>query len=145
MKKNLILSAFLVLNVLSHAQTQGVNILGIRPVPAGSNTSSEWFDLASNSEGIALSAKTVARATRTEPVIKTTILPLLQNGFVKVDLGAKIPSTVVLTDDMGKTILQKNLETQRIALDLSDLSSGNYILTVETGKGRTTQKLVINH
>ena len=74
------------------------------------------------------------------------IYPNPTTGFVNIDLGnqnLESNSIVKLFDIQGRMILTKEMKTAIDNVNISNLSDGVYLITIENGSYRTTKKIVL--
>jgi len=74
------------------------------------------------------------------------IYPNPTTGFVNIDLGnqnLESNSIVKLFDIQGRMILTKEMKTAIDNVNISNLSDGVYLITIENGSSRTTKKIVL--
>lgn len=76
---------------------------------------------------------------------KATNLSIYPNPFTEeltISLDQDQKSEVTITDITGKAIVNQNFNTQIIKLDLSIISSGQYIVSIKNDNSITTRKIV---
>ena len=74
-----------------------------------------------------------ASLSRTDPPVRVYPNPLGPDGTLVVTLPAGIPTTLRLTDDLGRLYLQRSvIDQSSVRLDLAHLPAGRYTLTVRT-------------
>ena len=74
------------------------------------------------------------------------IYPNPTTGFVNIDLGnqnLESNSIVKLFDIQGRMISTKEMKTAIDNINISNLSDGVYLITIENGSSRTTKKIVL--
>lgn len=74
------------------------------------------------------------------------IYPNPTSGFVNIDLGnqnLESNSIVKLFDIQGRIISTKEMKTAVDNINISNLSDGVYIITIENGSSKTTKKIVL--
>jgi subtilisin-like proprotein convertase family protein len=74
------------------------------------------------------------------------IYPNPTSGFVNIDLGnqnLENNSIVKLFDIQGRIISTKEMKTAVDNINISNLSDGVYIITIENGSSKTTKKIVL--
>lgn len=74
------------------------------------------------------------------------IYPNPTTGFVNIDLGnqnLESNSIVKLFDIQGRMISTKEMKTAIDNVNISNLSDGVYLITIENGSSRTTKKIVL--
>ncbi len=82
---------------------------------------------------------------------KLVVLPNPATDLLRVDLDLAAKNekvTMVLVDWMGRLVrtqVLSNFEAGVVNLNVADLPSGNYILSVQTEEGRTARKVAICH
>ncbi len=62
-----------------------------------------------------------------------------------VNTASSEPSSIILTDILGKEIGEFEIENNSLSINTTDLSDGMYYLTLKNKKNSSTQKLVIRH
>lgn len=72
------------------------------------------------------------------------VIPNPASSKVTVTLQSATDATVSLSDIMGRTVLSQRISGQSATIDTSTLSRGTYIVAVETAKGRSVKKLILN-
>jgi len=75
------------------------------------------------------------------------IYPNPTSGIINIDLGNVIidgKSTIKLYDIQGRMITTKEMNSSVDQLNISDLSEGVYMVTIENGSSKTTKKIVLN-
>ena len=75
------------------------------------------------------------------------VVPNPAHGTVVVETEgvAAAGGTVTVTDATGKTVLRASLLSDRQQLDIADLPTGTYFVTLTTAKGTSTRKLIIEN
>lgn len=72
------------------------------------------------------------------------LFPNPSSGLFYVSIPDNLSASVLsLTDLNGKLILQRNLAASTEAIDVSDIAKGIYIVTLQSSRGTTQKKLVI--
>ena len=66
--------------------------------------------------------------------ISTSSMPNAQNNS----------STLVITDMLGNTVKKTQLNTQHVTINIADIEAGVYFITVTSGTGVCTQKVVVS-
>lgn len=78
-----------------------------------------------------------------DPLVKAYPVPTGATLTIELDLALlRDPAVFSLTDSRGRTILQTTTRNRRTDLDLSNQSSGMYILRIQVGEKQTTRKVV---
>ena len=74
------------------------------------------------------------------------IYPNPTTGIVNIDLGASLSDTSIvnLFDIQGRIISTKEMNSSVDSINISNLSDGVYLLTIENGTSKTTKKIVLN-
>jgi hypothetical protein len=72
-----------------------------------------------------------------------SIAPNPTNGSLMINMNEYMNASMVLTDINGKIVLEMNLTGQETLLNLSDLNSGVYILKINSEKGNTQKRVLI--
>lgn len=75
------------------------------------------------------------------------IYPNPTSGIINIDLGNVMidgKSTIKLYDIQGRMITTKEMNSSVDQLNISDLSEGVYMVTIENGSSKTTKKIVLN-
>jgi hypothetical protein len=88
----------------------------------------------------------VPLATEDTTFSNLKIYPNPTTGFVNIDLGnqnLESNSIVKLFDIQGRMILTKEMKTAIDNVNISNLSDGVYLITIENGSSRTTKKIVL--
>ena len=73
-----------------------------------------------------------------------SVYPNPATSMVTVSMKGSSAAEVVMTDLAGKTIMTANGNSQGIALDLSNVPAGMYVLSIHTANGTGSVKLVVN-
>ncbi|MCX6186714.1 MAG: T9SS type A sorting domain-containing protein, partial [Bacteroidetes bacterium] len=58
--------------------------------------------------------------------------------------GSELPSSIVIQNMQGETLLQTKPESTSSQLDISSLVQGMYLVEITTQKSKFCQKLIIN-
>lgn len=74
------------------------------------------------------------------------IYPNPTTGIVNIDLGTSLSDTSIvnLFDIQGRIISTKEMNSSVDSINISNLSDGVYLLTIENGTSKTTKKIVLN-
>lgn len=86
-------------------------------------------------------------STETNTLSGLKIYPNPTTGIVNIDLGNAIldgKSVLNLYDIQGRIITTKEMNSSVDSLNLSNLSDGVYMLSIENGTSKTTKKIVLN-
>jgi len=87
---------------------------------------------------------TTVSGTQTVNANVFTMYPNPAKGFVVVTPAAlNAPATVIITDVLGKELITTTVAGTNNTIDIASLQSGIYMVTVKTGSGQATQKLVV--
>lgn len=72
------------------------------------------------------------------------IYPIPANDHLQIQSKTNLPlESVVITDALGKVVLNENVQSTLAAINLSGLPNGLYMLTGYTEKGKFTQKIIV--
>ena len=74
------------------------------------------------------------------------IYPNPSKGIINVNLGDNLSgeTTYVLYDVQGRIVMNKKSNTMMETLNVENVSNGVYLLSIENGAAKTTQKIIIN-
>lgn len=73
-----------------------------------------------------------------------TIYPVPANDNIQIRSKTDLPiESVMITDALGKIVLNENIQSTNPTLDVSSLKTGIYILTGHTSKGKFTKKIIV--
>lgn len=73
------------------------------------------------------------------------IYPNPSEGFTNIELPANVDNgTVKLYDALGRVVKNQNITRNDNKIDISELSTGTYILVLRTEYGNATKKLLVN-
>jgi subtilisin-like proprotein convertase family protein len=74
------------------------------------------------------------------------IYPNPSKGIINVNLGENLTgeTTYVLYDVQGRIVMNKKSNTTMETLNVENVSNGVYLLSIENGAAKTTQKIIIN-
>ncbi|SEP89610.1 S8 family serine peptidase [Flavobacterium urocaniciphilum] len=75
------------------------------------------------------------------------IYPNPTSGIINIDLGSIVldnKSVIKLYDIQGRMITTKEMNSSVDQLNISDLSEGVYMITIENGSSKTTKKIVLS-
>ncbi|WP_439881193.1 T9SS type A sorting domain-containing protein [Pontibacter sp. MBLB2868] len=99
--------------------------------------------------------KVVATATESVEVVAPTaitkgteksgyaIYPTLVTSIVKIDLADARNASIQIIDMMGRTIISKSNVGGIVALDLSQVAKGTYVVKIQDGSRVNTQRVVV--
>jgi len=107
------------------------------------NTASIYFDsnppiVTNTTENVLVSELTVQEG---EENIKLRISPNPTNGQFYIQGSASFDGELLITDYIGRRILQRAIRNSQ-EVDLSQQSSGVYFITIQTKKGKVTEKVI---
>ncbi len=72
------------------------------------------------------------------------IYPIPANDHLQIQSKTNLPlESVVITDALGRIVLNENLQSTSTTIDISNLQHGLYMLTGYTTKGKFSQKIII--
>ena len=71
--------------------------------------------------------------------------PAKERVTVAVGEGVGMPCTVVLRDEQGRELLRQRMEGRELTLSTRGLATGVCLVTVESPRGSSTQKLVVEN
>jgi uncharacterized phosphosugar-binding protein len=74
----------------------------------------------------------------------TRIYPNPTDGAVTLEFETAAARIVTISDMTGKTLLRQTVSEQTVRIDLSNYSSGVYLITIEEGKEKSTTRVVKN-
>ncbi len=87
---------------------------------------------------------TTVSGTQTVNANVFNMYPNPAKGFVVVTPAAlNATATVIITDVLGKELITTRVAGNNNTIDIASLQSGIYMVTVKTGSGQATQKLVV--
>ena len=69
--------------------------------------------------------------------------PAKERVTVTVGQDAEPPCTVVLRDEQGRELLRRRMEGRTLTLSTRGLAAGVYLVTLESPRGSSTQRLVV--
>lgn len=74
------------------------------------------------------------------------IYPNPSKGIININLGENLTgeTTYVLYDVQGRIVMNKKSNTTMETLNVENVSNGVYLLSIENGAAKTTQKIIIN-
>lgn len=123
----------------------------------GLNADGTWLitvDDAFNGDGGTINSAKIIVCNITPPLsIEENVLSGLKiypnptTGIVNIDLGTTIldnKSIVKLYDIQGRNISTKEMSSSVDNINISNLSDGVYLITIENGSSKTTKKIVLN-
>lgn len=74
-----------------------------------------------------------------------SVYPNPSKGIININLGDVNGETLfTLYDVQGRTVLTKKSNTASESLNIENLSNGIYMLSIENGAAKTTQKIILN-
>ena len=74
-----------------------------------------------------------------------SVYPNPSKGIININLGDVNGETLfTLYDVQGRTVLTKKSNTDTESLNIENLSNGIYMLSIENGAAKTTQKIILN-
>ena len=71
--------------------------------------------------------------------------PAKERVTVAVGEDVGMPCTVVLRDEQGRELLRQRMEGRELTLSTRGLAAGVCLVTVESPRGSSTQKLVVEN
>ena len=85
----------------------------------------------------------VVPVEREETAFTLTPNPAKERVTVTIGKGAEPPCTVVLRDEQGRELLRRRMEGRTLTLSTRGLAAGVYLVTLESPRGNSTQRLVV--
>lgn len=76
--------------------------------------------------------------------IPATIYPNPNNGQFTISINEAVNASINITDIQGKGVLSKTINSSSENINVSSLTKGCYFITIKTGSGQITKKLIIN-
>ena len=88
----------------------------------------------------------VALSTSENILGSVKVYPNPSKGIINVNLGENLAgeTTYMLYDIQGRIVMNKKSDTTMETLNVENVSNGVYILSIENGAAKTTQKIIIN-
>jgi subtilisin-like proprotein convertase family protein len=84
--------------------------------------------------------------TPTNALNSLKVFPNPSKGIININLGENLTgeTTYVLYDVQGRIVMNKKSNTSMETLNVENVSNGVYLLSIENGAAKTTQKIIIN-